>query len=91
MIELRDMSYKVEGKDDRALYGIFRAITSLENVESKVTSSLFGTFDKGKNRTQFNWDMSQNLYEDPSLTLRATIESIKQGTLQLCLYQDRDV
>jgi hypothetical protein len=87
---MKDLTCKFDGKEDRPFYGVFKAITSIDTAISKKTSSLFGEFDKDKNRTVFNWGISEDLYEDPSVAFNATLESLKQGTVQLCIYHDTD-
>ena len=57
-IELRDLTCKLEGKEDRPFYGVFKAITTNESTVSKKTSTLFGEFDKDRNRTVYNWSIS---------------------------------
>ena len=89
-MELRDVTCKFEGKDDRAFYSFFKAINTKETAISRPTSSLFGNYDKEKNKTKFSWGISENLYEDPSVLLMTTIEDLKQSTVQICIYRDRE-
>jgi hypothetical protein len=46
VIELKDLACKIEGKDDRAFYGIFKALADETQITSKKTSSMFGNYDK---------------------------------------------
>lgn len=90
IVELRELNCKFEGKEDRPFYGIFKAIMNNDTIVSKKTSSMYGDFDAKKNRTLFNWSITQDLYENPQITMSVTLEQIKQGSLQLCVFQDRE-
>lgn len=76
-MELRELTCKFDGKEDRAFYGVFKANTNNDTIISKKTSSLYGDFDSKKNRTEFNWSISQDLYENPQITMCVTLEDIK--------------
>lgn len=89
-VQLKDLACKMDGKEDKPYYGLFKAVTAKETPQSKQTASLFGEYDKDKNKTLFNWSMSQDLYEDPSVTFMATMDNLKQSTIQLCIYHDRE-
>ena len=51
VVELRELTCKFDGKEDRAFYGVFKAITKNDTIVSKKTSSLYGDYDSKKNRT----------------------------------------
>ena len=36
------------------------------------------------------WDISENLYENPSINICATVETIKHGAMKICFYEDED-
>jgi hypothetical protein len=57
-MELKDLTCKFEGKDDRPFYALFRTLSANESFVSKKTSTMFGDFDKEKNRTKYNWSIS---------------------------------
>mgnify|MGYP001806618228 CR=1 FL=1 len=78
---LKDLKCKIDGKEERAFYAIFKAITSSETAISKETQTIFGEYNKQKNKTIFHWGIAMDLYEDPTVDINVTMNSLKQATV----------
>jgi hypothetical protein len=49
----------------------------METAVSKNTTTLFGEFDKKKNKTGFHWGIAEDLYGDPTIHINSTMENLK--------------
>lgn len=86
---MKDLICKLDGKNDKPFYAIFKAITNQEVAASKQTSTLFGEYDKPRNKTVFHWGIAMDLYEDPTVKITSSMDTLKQSTIQICLYQNK--
>lgn len=75
------MFCKIDGKNDKPLYAVFKALTNQECAVSKETSTIFGEFNKQNNKTAYHWGIAQDLYEDPTVKIQASMNTLKQSTL----------
>jgi len=48
---MKDLICKINGKYEKPLYGLFKALTNYETTVSKQTATQFGEFDKKKSKT----------------------------------------
>ena len=78
---MSDLSCKIEGKEDRPFYSLFKAITNQETGVSCKTTSLFGEYNKQKNKTVFHWGIAEDLYGDPTVNITSTMDNLKQSTI----------
>jgi hypothetical protein len=44
---------------------------------SKETSTIFGEYNKPKNKTVFHWGIADDLYEDPTVDINVTMSTLK--------------
>eukprot|EP00347_Sterkiella_histriomuscorum_P020965 403335778 len=89
-IVLKDLLCKIEGKNQQPFYAVFKALTNQECAVSKETSTLFGDFDKQINKSVYHWGIAQDLYEDPTVKIQASLNTLKQSTLQVCIYKNKE-
>eukprot|EP00347_Sterkiella_histriomuscorum_P021471 403333864 len=89
-LQLFDLKAKINHKEEKALYGQFKFITTTDGPKiSKPTYSQIGRFKKEKNHTRFTWLMNEDQDDIPSVKQISSLESLKNSTLQLVLKVDR--
>lgn len=64
---MKDLKCKIDGKNDKPFYAIFKALTNQETGVSKQTATQFGAFNKKKNKTNYHWGIALDLFEDPTV------------------------
>lgn len=74
---MKDLRCKIDGKNEKPFYAVFKALTNQESAVSKETSTLFGDYKKNKNKTIFHWGIAMDLYEDPTVKINASMNTIK--------------
>jgi hypothetical protein len=90
-ISLQDLMIKFNKKEEKPHFAQFKVLTTDNNpMTSEKTQTVMGKYKKERNMTTFKWKNCDSLYDDATVEVEVSLESLKASTIQICLLVDRE-